>query len=214
MFSDWHFTDTSNFITDVVLAIFLFFWGEKLNEINTETAFVKAWSQFFYLLAASAFVGGWGHLLGLHVGIWGKWVSWQMSMIAVLVLEIGLLKAVKLPREYAYLAILKGLVFSTLLLIDKNYNWVKMDMTIGLLAIIIPILYMFFYKTKNQGFGIIIGGLLANGLAGAVHTLNINLAPNFDRSDLAHVISIICFGIVFFGLKYLFKNEPLSIFTK
>lgn len=213
MFSDWQFTDTSNFLTDVILALFLFFWGKKLKEINTDTAFAQAWSRFFYLLGASAFVGGWGHLLGLHVGIWGKWVSWQMSMIAVLVLEIGLLKAMKLPREYAYLTVLKGLVFSTLLLMDKNYNWVKMDMTIGILAIIIPILYMFFYKSKNYGFGIIIGGLLANGLAGAVHTLNINLAPNFDRSDLAHVISIVCFGIVFWGLKHLFKNEPLSILS-
>lgn len=211
MFSEWHFVEVNNFISDTLLAAFLFFWGKKLHQLKTDKLFFESWMKFFFLLAASAFLGGLGHLLSYYMGMWGKWASWQLSMITVMILEIGLLTVLNTSKVFNFLAYLKIVVFSALLLLDMNYNWVKTDMTLGIIFIIIPILYMFYKRTKNLGFIIIIGGLLANGLAGAVHSLNINLATYFDKSDLAHVISIICFGTVFFGIKYLYKSRPLSI---
>jgi hypothetical protein len=207
MFTDWQLTEVSNFLSDILLATFLFYWSKNLKKLDVPNALDNTWALFFFLIGASAFIGGWGHLLSLHIGTQGLLISWSLSILAVLSLEIGLLKALNIPAKWTYPFYLKAVIFLGFTIFYENFMWVKSDMTLGVVFIIIPILVKHYFNTQNQAYPIIIGGLLANGLGGIIHTLNLSFSPNFDHRDLAHVVSIVCFGIIFFGLKKLSESE-------
>ena len=209
MFNDWQLTEVSNFFSDILLATFLFYWSRNLKKLDIPNALDNTWASFFFLIGASAFIGGWGHLLSLHVGTKGVLISWSLSILAVLSLEIGLLKALEIPAKWAYPLYLKAVIFMGLTIFYENFMWVKADMTLGVIFIIIPILVKHYLNTQNQAYRIIVGGLLANGLGGIIHTLNLSFSPNFDHRDLAHMVSIVCFGIMFLGLKKLSESEEV-----
>lgn len=211
MFSNWQLTEISNFLSDILLAAFLFYWSVRLKNLDIPKSFNSIWALFFLLIGASAFVGGWGHLLSLHIDKKGLLISWTLSILAVLSLEIGLLKALEIPSKWQWGLYLKALIFIILTIFYENFVWVKIDMTLGIMGIVLPILLKFYRVSKDKAYSIIILGLLTNGLSGAVHTLNIGFSSYFDHRDLAHVVSILCFGIVFWGIKQLEEPEEIVL---
>lgn len=196
-------TEINNLFSDTLLAIFLIFWGLKIKACLLPNDFHKTWGIFFLLVGISAFIGGWGHSLSFYFDKKLLLVSWTISIIAVLNLEIGLSRAWGISSKWYGILYLKAILFTGLTVFYEDFQWVKMDMTLGIVGLVLPILALFYRKTQQKGYSIILLGLLANGLSGAVHSLHINLSTYFDHRDLAHLISIICFGIIFLGLKSL-----------
>lgn len=202
-------TEINNLFSDTLLAIFLIFWGLKIKAWELPNNFNKTWGIFFLLVGLSAFIGGWGHSLTYYFDKKLLLVSWTISIIAVLNLEIGHSQAWGLPSKWHGILYLKAILFAGLTIFYEDFQWVKMDMTLGIVGLVLPVLALFYKKTQQKGYSIILLGLLANGLSGAVHSLHLSLSTYFDHRDLAHLISIICFGIIFSGLKTLKQNTEI-----
>ena len=211
MLSAWGLVDINNWVSDVMLAFCLFFWASRLKNLVSLDALTRTWAKFFILIGVAAFIGGWGHMLVPHLGQKGVLVSWEFSILAILSLEMGLIIKEHTPQYIQYLLILKAFLFGICTLYFMDFMWVKIDMTLGIVGLIIPSLIQYYRQTGNNGFLIMVVGMLANGFSGAIHSLNISLNQYCDHRDLAHFVSILCFGIVFYGLKKLALDEEAEV---
>lgn len=208
MLSHLHLIEPNNFFSDLLLAAFLWFWAQKLDNLAGQNAYLRIWKRFFALIAVSAFVGAWGHLLSYHIDNWGKMVSWAFSIAAIFLLELELLRNHQIARWTKIGTLGKMLFFAALLLTTREFSPVKMQMTLGIVFIVLPMLFLSWSETREMGFLIVVLGLMANGISGLIHTFHVTLSAWCDHRDLAHFVSIVCFGIVFLGLRRVTRCTP------
>ena len=202
-----HFAESSNFVTDMILAAVLGLLIKKMYHLEKEGFFIKSWRQYFVLMAITILIGGFGHLLSYYCGVWLKMGSWIMSLIALFVLERNMLKMVVLPTVTRFIPALKLFFFLVLTIITQQFLPTKTGIALGMVFIICPILLYFNFKTENTGYRLIVISILMNGFGGLAHAKNIALADWFNGGDLAHFISAVSFIGMYFGFKQVALND-------
>lgn len=201
MFQNLHLVEHSTFVSDGILAAIAGFLSLKVADFKPKTPFIAVWNRYFKFIGLTALVGGFGHLLHFHTGVWLRLISWLLGLLAVYFLERDLLKRVKLPSYIRFIPPVKYVIFALLALYWQNFSLVKVGITLGMVFIVCPILFYFYYLYKNRGYLLILGFILANGFAGLAHSYNITLHEWCNGNDLAHYISAICLIGMYFGVK-------------
>ena len=201
MFQNVHFVQQNNFVSDLLLSAALGFFYFQMGKFPIQTIFTSAFRSFFGWLAVSAFVGGFGHLLSFHVGVWLKVVSWFFVVGALFYLEMGLISAAHWSRQWAVFSKIKAVLTLAALVFTQDFMWIKVNSTVGIVGLVVPILFFFYRKTRESPLILIIVGLLLNGVSGAIHATHIDFSKWFDSTDLSHFVSTICFTFVFIALR-------------
>jgi hypothetical protein len=212
MFQNIHLVEQSTFVSDFILALIAGFLSLKLSEFTEKSLFTTVWRGYFKLLALTALVGGFGHLLTFHTGIWLRLISWLLGLLAIYFLEKEMLKQVSLPTYFNIIPPLKGLIFAALAIYFQVFTPVKVGITLGMVFMVCPILFYLYHRTENKGYLLILAFILANGLAGIAHSQNICLADWCNGNDLAHYISAICLVGNFLGVKSVVDAENRVFF--
>ena len=208
---EWHFSEWSNWVSDLVLAGFFLFSALKCGYFQHKAPFFRAWTYFFWCMAASAFLGAWAHLLVWHTGLAGKWSSWSFTVLALVFLESFLWKNHRFQRTIWFFIGLKALVFSYFMFKEGVFKWVIADLSIGLLGLVCGRLLFFFSQTRDRLFLQIVAGICTNGFAGAVHASKKVFTPWLDANDVAHGINILAFLIVLNAVLKLSKKPYFAL---
>lgn len=201
MFSNIQVTELSNFCTDVILALVIWLIIRAINRFTYKSKFADAWKTYFQITATAALIGGFGHLSSHLIGNQLKVISWITALLANYFLEKNILSAFRLAVWTDYIITLKFLIFSALTLFFQSFTYTKIGITIGMLGIISPSLYYYFHKSKLKHYLYIMAALLGNGIGGIIHSLKIEWAAWFNSGDIAHVITCICFSLMFLGIR-------------
>jgi hypothetical protein len=209
MFQNIHLVEQSTFVSDFILALIAGFLSLKLGGFTSKSAFSNVWSGYFKLLALTALVGGFGHLLTFHTGVWLRLVSWLLGLFAIYFLEKEMLKQVILPTFFNYIPPIKGLIFAAFAICFQVFTPVKVGITLGMVFIVCPSLFYLYHRSENKGYLLILAFILANGLAGIAHSQNICLADWCNGNDLAHYISAVCLIGNFLGVKSVLAAEKV-----
>lgn len=201
MFQNIHFVEQSTFVSDFILALISAFLSLKVADFKEKSPFSTAWSGYFKLMALTALVGGFGHLLNAYTGISLRIVSWLIGLSSIYFLEKEMLKLVKLPAFVNYIPLVKGLIFATFAIYWQVFTPVKVGLTLGMVFIVCPVLFYFYHRSENKGYLLILAFILANGFSGIAHSQNITLGEWCNGNDLAHYISATCLIGMFVGVK-------------
>lgn len=201
MFLNIQVTEFSNFCTDVILALVIWFIIRAIKQFTYESKFADAWKTYFQITALAALVGGFGHLFSQFLGNHLKVISWIMALLANFFLEKKILSAFRLSNWIDYFVGLKFLIFSGLTLFSQSFTFTKIGITVGMVGIVSPALYYYFHKSKLKHYLYIMAALLGNGIGGIIHSLKIEWAEWFNSGDIAHIITCICFSLMFLGIR-------------
>ena len=207
MFENIQFVEHSTFLSDAVLAAVAGFLSLKVRSFDDKTSFDATWQIYFTLIALTALVGAFGHLLTLHTGVWLRLVSWLLGLTALFFLEKGIIKEVNLPTYFNKIPLIKWLIFASLALYFQIFTPVKMGVTLGMVGIVCPILFYLYHRSENKRYLLILAFILGNGLAGIAHSQNITLHTWCNGNDLAHYISAICLIGMYFWVKSIDEDE-------
>lgn len=201
MFLNIQIAEFSNFCTDILLAFVIWLIIQRINNFDYKSKFADAWKTYFQITALAALIGGFGHLFSQYLGNHLKVISWITALLANFFLERNILSAFKLPNWIVYVVAVKFLIFSGLTLYFQVFTYTKIGIAVGMIGIISPSLYYYFHKSKLKHYLYIMAALLSNGIGGIIHSLKIEWAEWFNSGDIAHVITCICFSLMFLGIR-------------
>lgn len=163
-----------------------------------------------------------GHALQAYVSPDWKALGWSFGALAVGLLEFA---SVRMNRVYltgTQSMLLKAFVIlrvSTLYILllnpaTRNFDWVKMNSTIGLLFVVLTMQLLQYIKTKNTGSKYIIGAVLWGIFPAIVYNLQLSADKWFNYHDISHIMMSIYCLILFFGVRaYGRASKPESILT-
>lgn len=221
-----HFLEPNAMIGDIILFIAALYFSSKIKNTNFEHPFLMNWSRFYLLFGLSFLAGGLGHFLYNYMGLWGKYPSWIIGMIATYYLSIAQISLWPNPKQKALFKT-GARVLLVIGIVLELFVFVKVDLTIdqskGLaiptiisgIGLLFSLLYLgIYYQNQiHQSFKflwIAVLTLLPNTI---IQSQKINLAPWFDRNDFSHVLLLISLFLYWQGIKafithYNTTNKP------
>ncbi|MFM7006985.1 MAG: DUF6962 family protein [Flavobacteriales bacterium] len=189
------------FIGDLLLFITSIILANKIKKQNNAHPFYKWWTQFFLLFGWSFLLGGFGHLLYNYLGLWGKYPSWLLGMVATFYLTNGMLSlwANDLQKknfiQAAKILLFTGLAIELIVFFSVD---ITVDQSKGLLipTVVSGIGLLFslvfvggtYHRNLDAGFRYLWLAaciLLPNAF---IQSQKINLHPWFDRNDFSHAL--------------------------
>lgn len=210
----FHLLEPMSLVTNSLISIFcliFFFRIERNNEYSVW------WSRFFILMAISSFTGGIAHLFANYITYELKWLSWGTISLSIFCAEMGsseLLIRKKWRKFIRIQALIRLVLILSFIIIFFNFELVKINSTIGMIAVIAGIHFNFLIKKQLYSSAWIMAGVIWGIIPSLVHTFNLNIHLWFNRDDLAHVILIPTFLLIFIGVSKIIKSNFLENYRK
>lgn len=202
-------TFTDLWITGVCVFAFL-----RLLSLNKKGAVHQYIRYYFLIMAVATLLGGLlGHAFQDWVGLKWKLPGWLISMLAVMSIERATImhaKPVIRPALGKFLNVFNLIeltIFATLAFSTLNFFYIQVHSAYGLGMVVLPLHFMVYRRTRNEGSRIFILTVLFATLAAFFYTSKIGLHKWFNHLDLAHTIMAISMYFFYRGAR---KFEVLS----
>jgi hypothetical protein len=198
-----HLYEPVTYLTNLVLAMCCFYWAHVLRTGRSvrERAFV----YFFFCMGVSMFLGGLSHLLyGYFEYYTWRRPAWLFTGFAVFAAQMGVIEQANKNwhRNLTIMALLQLMAYSALIIFDCHFIWVKINATIGITGVVILSQAYLWLARREPHAGKMALGFSLNILALPIHGLQLGLHPvYFNHNDVAHVLMILCFYLVFLGAR-------------
>jgi hypothetical protein len=206
---DIQILEPSTFISDIILGISCFMFYRYLKNIG-ETKTHRYYSNFFLFMAMSGFVGAFAHALFLYTGKLLHYLAWLMSGIAVYSIEMSFYIGLEDDTKITFLSrfsLVKLLLISIISMIYMNFLLVKLNISFGLLLVVSPMLIINYYSQKSRNYLYVIGGIFTAIIPAILHSLQPNPNGWMNMNDFNHYFLIICFFLMFLGIKGLIIDD-------
>ncbi len=203
-----HLLEPLSTLMNGVLATQAFVFYKRLTA--THTVFQKYWKWFFLAYGFSFIFGGCSHLFYNYLGQYGKIPGWSCAVVGVFIAELAmLLDMQEIKKKQMLTAVVRAKLFATfaMLAMDLTFKWVMIHTT-GFFVMVV----MLSYHRQKQGqvnYRFLLysmTSLLAIGIA-KVGELDIHPAW-FNRDDVAHVIMLVMYWLVFKGVMAYQAPQP------
>lgn len=185
-------------LTDLMVSAVCIYAYIKLRKVNHQGVSHQYFRFYFLIMAiATAFGGITGHAFQYTLGIEWKLPGWFISMLAVSVLERGIISFLspiiskKVSRFLEFANVIELLTFATLSFITLSFLYVQVHSAYGLGLIVFPLCFYAFWKTGNKGAKIICLSVLFTTSAAIVFATKISLGQWFNHLDISHGIMAI-----------------------
>jgi hypothetical protein len=164
--------------------------------------------SFFFFMFFSTFWGGLlGHGLQHYLSPLWKIPSWLAGMLAVVAFQLIASNQIKVQKSLLFfrfllfLNLISFLVALYLVFILKVFVWVQFHAVFGILGIVLPIQFYFFWKTKSSSSGKILLGISFTVAAALIHLLFLGFGKWFNHADISHVLLAFSNWFFYSGLK-------------
>ena len=185
-------------ITNVMLALFCFLWFLKLQRQNR-----KYWPYFFLFIAIATASSAIGHGMYVERNNPVQMGSRILAMSGFMFADLDMSK--RFSRRFTSIAIAAcsiGLfVFSAVwILVHNEFTVVKFNGLLALLGLVGGTTAYGYFRNGNVKDAWVLAGVLVNGLAALVHTLEISISPWFNHNDIGHIIMIFGLYLIYRGI--------------
>ncbi|MFM6964921.1 MAG: DUF6962 family protein [Sphingomonadales bacterium] len=216
---EWQFAgldllEPNAMIGDLILFSTALFLAAKIKTNYPQNDFYTNWRRFYRVFGWSFLFGGLGHLFYNYLGLWGKYPSWLLGMVATYFLTKGMLS---LWPNIQQKAIFKkmALVLLGIGLLSELLVFIWVDMTIdqskGLIIpsvisgiglifslVFVGIRYQRLYHSGYQYLWMAAALLFPSSI---ILSQKINLHQWFDRNDFSHVLLLLSLILYFVALQ-------------
>jgi len=193
------------FFTDILIAICCFIFYFKLNNLEIQEFDNKYFKRFFNVFGISTLIGGFAHFFYNYSGISLHLLSWILSGLSIYYIEmcsITFINSRKLQKVLNILIYFQLFAFILTVLYFKNFQFVKYNSTIGLIAIVFTVELVSLIKSKNRGSSLILTGIFFTLISAIVHASKFSINKWFNYNDLSHIFLIICLYFIYIGATY------------
>jgi hypothetical protein len=206
---EWHLLgldllEPNAMIGDIVLFTTSLFMAKQIRQNFGSHSFYSNWRRFFLWFGWSFLFGGFGHLFYNYLGLWGKYPSWILGMVATYFLTIAMLSLwpqakQKTTFERCALALLfigvlveVSVFINVDLSIDQSKGLFVPTLISGIgLIFSLVILGIRYQKTIDSNFKFLWIAALTLLPNAFIQSQKINLNQWFDRNDFSHVLLLI-----------------------
>jgi hypothetical protein len=201
--------EPSTFISDVSLGIAcLIFYRYIINIASSKTH--KYYALFFLFMSLSGFFGAFAHALYLYTGKPLQYIGWLMSGISVFSLEKAIF--LRFPDEnkkklFIKISGARLLVISLITIAYMNFMIVKINIVIGLLLTVMPLMLFQYYSAGIKYYLYIALGIILAVIPALLHSLNFRFEGWINLNDFNHYFLIICLFFMFLGQKGLIEID-------
>jgi hypothetical protein len=188
-------------ITNWLIAAFCFY--TVLNIKWTGTYSVKSFRLFYLYLGISTFFGGLGHLFFQYTGIFGKYPSWILAVVAGYYIGRGVLYYWRDRKSYNYFnyfLLIKSVTLLLFSLLTQKFVFVAIDsiLTYILYAGYLSLRLWLHKKDEMQYF---FYGMLILFPSAFIFLMNINIHRYLNRDDLSHILILGCIISFYIAVK-------------
>lgn len=214
---DWlgfHLMEPMSLITNSLVSILCLICYFK---IVRNTSYSIWWSRFFVLMSISTFAGGLAHLFGHYITYELKWICWGASALSIMSAEMAsseLLLRKKWRNFIRIQAVVRVAAVFVTMFILFDFNIVKVNSTLGMIAVTVSIHLIYFIKKKLFASAWIMAGIVWAIVPTLIHTFDINLHLWFNRDDFAHVVMLPTFLMIFIGVSKIINSQFIESHTK
>lgn len=184
-------------LTNIAVALFCFAWFIKLKRQSR-----KFWPYFYLFISAATILGAIGHGLYIHNDNPVLLASRILAMNAFIFAGLDMSKRYASRRRSVLVAFLSVSVFLFSLIwifFTNDFSIVKLNGIVVLLGIVGGTTAYGYFVNKQRKDALILSGILINGLAAIVHSMEITLNVWVNHNDIGHIMMI-------FGLYLIFKG--------
>lgn len=199
-----HITEPFTWLTNWLVAAFVFGYGHFLFHDKQADNTQKFWSIFFVFIGLASLTGGTAHGFITYVGRNFHYAAWILTGVAVFAAEMATLQLLENERMKSFLRFFvyaQLLIMSSTVIYLHNFNSVRINSALGLMGIIVPISVWHYKKYKDKRSILIILGIFSNLLPGFIHAFKISYNQWFNFNDISHILMIGCFYILYRGAK-------------
>lgn len=192
--------EIGSFVSNVILALACFLYYSSLKKI-TKTKYDKYLSLYFLFMSLSSVSGAFAHSLVLYTGIVLHLLTWVLTGLAILFIEFGMATKVYNPARFALFAKAQFIVYTLLVFYFLNFNVAKINMILGLLIIIVPILLVRIFKKNEKYYLTTVIGIITALIPAFFHRVAFTFGWIFNMNDLCHFVLIFIQFLIFTGLR-------------
>ena len=202
--------------TDFLTSLVCYFSFIMLSRIECTAKHCQLLRLYFLLMAlattSAAFLG---HALQAYISSNFKMSGWCFGALAICLLELASIEIAKNQLKTKTFNFLKILIFTHLFIFyilllfaeTRNFNLVKINSSIALFGVILPVHVFYYSKTQHSGskwFIIAIGWSL---LPAIMYNAEMSFSRWFNFHDISHVLMAIYTLILYKGsLKFFTKK--------
>lgn len=209
-----HVTEPFTWITNWLVAAFCFGFGHLLFHNKLADATQKFWSIFFFFIGIASITGGTAHGFITYVGPNFHFAAWIFTGIAIFAAEMASIQLIENERVKTlirYFVYAQLMVMVASVMFFHNFNSVRINSALGLVGVVMPISFTHYKKHKDKRSALIMLGIIANLIPGAVHAFKISYNEWFNFNDISHILMIFCFFILYRGAG---KNAATELAKK
>jgi hypothetical protein len=216
---EWHILgldllEPNAMIGDIILFTTSLYIAKLIDQNFSHHSFYRNWRRFFLCFGWSFLFGGFGHLLYKYLGLWGKYPSWILGMVATYFLSkaiISLWPQAKQKTIFERLALallfigmlVEVIVFMTVdLSIDQSKGLFVPTLISGIgLIFSLVFLGLCYQKTIHPNFKFLWIAALTLLPNAFIQSQKINLNQWFDRNDFSHVLLLISLLLYYHSIR-------------
>ncbi len=216
---EWHILgldllEPNAMIGDIVLFTTSLYIARQIDLNFGRHSFYRNWRRFFLCFGWSFLFGGFGHLFYNYLGLWGKYPSWILGMVATYFLSKAIISLWPQAKQkttferFALALLLIGMcieviVFMTVdLSIDQSKGLFVPTLISGI-GLIFSLVFLgaHYQKTIHPNFKFLWIAALTLLPNAFIQSQKINLNQWFDRNDFSHVLLFISLLLYFHTIK-------------
>lgn len=209
-------TFTDLWITAVCVYAFI-----QLKKLNKKGKVHQYMRWYFSIMALATFLGGiLGHAFQYSVGLSWKLPGWLISMLAVMAIErASIMHAQPVFSRRAgkileVTNIVELLTFAVITFSTLNFFFIQVHSAYGLGLVVLPLHFMVYRRTHNEGSRIFFLSVLFATLAAFFYTSKIGISVWFNHLDVAHTVMAISMYFFYRGARKLEVLKPEDVFNK
>lgn len=193
-------------LTDILVALVCFYAYYQLSKRKLSGRSQMYFRYYFLLMGIATLSGGvigHGFLYALSFG-W-KLPGWIIGMISIALVERSAIAharpliRTRIGKFFLIVNLIELIAIITITMITLDFTWVQIHSGYGLLAIVATFHAFTWYRTRDNGSLIIMGGVVITGIASIVFMSKFSLHTWFNYLDLSHVLLALAAYVMYLG---------------
>lgn len=207
-------------LTDFVVVAVCLYAYVYLKEFSKSGPAMSALRLYFgWMAIATLSAALLGHAFFYMTDDLGKVIGWTIGTIPAYLLERGslfLLKGRISNRQLQTglgVILIKWILFATLILWPetRSFTWVKLNTTLGMVGLVLPIHGYLWRNSKGRGHDWIIAAIGIGIIPGIIHNQQLNIDPLwFNYHDICHLLMAIVFWVMYRGVDQIGHSRGLD----
>lgn len=213
-------SEPNGFIGNLLITFTAFFIAVQIRKYITNNSFYKNWILFYIIFGFTFLSGGFSHLLFNYFGIYGKYISWYLGILAPYFVERAFIeihpniKKRTSLKKFPISKLILFIILETIIIIyygkeitsEKGVLVSSLASVIGL-GICLGIFAPFYQKKINKNFKYFWIATIIQIISGVVQIIKLNIHPYFDRNDLSHLLLVVSLLLYYKAIKNIYKND-------